>query len=398
MRITEAWADASSADVDFVSALRGCGRQGVAIAEFDWSVTPLGALGDWPEWMRTLVLTVAASPHPMSLRLGPHLTSIFNEAFIPMLGDRAATALGRRFDEIWPELFDEILPWLRRALAGEAVAKTDMPLWVTRNGFEELTYWTFAYTPVRDARGRVAGILNVITETTGAVKVRAALEKANEAMAFEVESAMRALAARDEAEHQQRVLKHELIHRMKNMLAVISSIVSHSILSARSVPHAAEVTAARLAAYARVQEVFSEGAWSDADLRDVVAATIAPHLHGMTDRLVAKGPSIRLNAQHALAIALAIHELATNAVKYGALSNGNGRIELQWCTDDDRRFVFDWRERDGPEVVAPTEKGFGSTLTDRIVPAYFSGRAARTFAPDGLHYVLEGQIARPEDH
>ena len=396
MRITEAWADCPATDLDFVSALRTCGAQGAAIAAFDWSTTPLGPIDAWPAWTRTLVLTVASSPHPMSLRLGPHLTTIFNEAFIPMLGERAKTALGKRFDEIWPELFDEILPWLKRALAGEPVWKNNTPLRINRNGFEELTYWTFAYTPVRDERGRVAGILNVITETTEAVKTQAEIEQAHADMVAEIANTRSALSQRDEAERQQRVLQHELIHRMKNMLAVISSIVSHSILSARSVPHAAEVTAARLAAYARVQEVFNEGAWSDADLHQVVAAAIAPHLDGIETRVTFDGPPVRLNAQHSLAIALAIHELATNAVKYGALSNGDGRIAVQWCMDD-ARFVFDWHEQDGPAASPPEENGFGSILTDRIVPAYFSGRAVKVFDPSGLRYTLEGQIDAPDD-
>ncbi len=396
MRISEAWAGASATDVDFESALCACGPQGAAISAFDWGTTPLGPIDTWAEWMRTLVLTVASSPHPMSLRLGPELTTIFNETFIPLLGARAPDALGKRFDEIWPELFDEVLPWLKRALAGEPVWKENTPLWINRNGFEELTYWTFAYTPVRDDRGRVAGILNIISETTEAVTTQAALERANQTMAAEVENAMRALAERDEAERQQRILKHELIHRMKNMLAVISSMVSHSILSARSVPHAAEVTAARLAAYARVQEVFSEGAWSDADLHEVVAAAIAPHLNGMENRLTFNGPSVRLNAQHSLAIALAVHELATNAVKYGALSNGSGRVSVQWCMDE-ARFVFDWHELDGPEISPPKERGFGSILTDRIVPSYFSGRAIKVFDPKGLRYTLEGQVIPADD-
>jgi two-component sensor histidine kinase len=192
------------------------------------------------------------------------------------------------------------------------------------------------------------------------------------------------------------VLKHELIHRMKNMLAVINSIVSHSILSARSVPHAAEVTAARLAAYARVQEVFSEGAWSDADLHQVVAAAIAPHFDGMESRITFDGPPIRLNAQHSLAIALALHELATNAAKYGALSDGNGRVTVRWCMDDDR-FVFEWHESDGPATTPPEEQGFGSILTDRIVPAYFSGHAHKVFDSNGLRYTLEGCVVAPDN-
>ena len=92
----------------------------------------------------------------------------------------------------------------------------------------------------------------------------AAIERANESLAFEVENAVRALAARDAAERQQELLKTELVHRMKNMLAVISAMVTHSIKGAATLEQAATATAARLAAYARVQEVFSDDAWSNA--------------------------------------------------------------------------------------------------------------------------------------
>jgi two-component sensor histidine kinase len=208
---------------------------------------------------------------------------------------------------------------------------------------------------------------------------------------------MRALGQRDEAERQQRVLRHELIHRMKNMLAVISAMVSHSIRNARDLEHAAEVTGARLAAYARVQEVFSQDSGTEAELAQVIAAAIAPHVDGRENRLSLDGPQIRLSAKHALAIALAVHELSTNAVKYGALSNGTGTVTVHWAADDDLRFVFDWRESGGPVVVPPKETGFGTTLIDRIVPSYFSGRADRMFAPEGLRYTLEGLITPSDD-
>lgn len=391
MASSDAWSGIATSERDFVSCLHECGVKGAAVADFDWSRTALGPIATWPIWLRTVVQTMLGSAHPMALRLGPELITLFNDGFVPFLGARADTALGKPWAEVWPETFAEMLPIIRRVLAGESVWRQEMPLWVTRNGFEELTYWTFAFSPVRDDRGRIVGVLNVTDETTEAVKTRAAIEKANESLAFEVEKALHALAARDDAEREQTMLRHELIHRMKNMLSVITAMVGQSIRSAATVEQAAEVTAARLAAYARAQEVFTEGAWSDADIGAVVAAAIAPHAAGRETRIRVNGPELRLNSQHALAIALAVHELATNATKYGALSDEAGRVEIDWnCIDETFRFV--WREVGGPPVAAPEETGFGSTLTDRVVPAYFSGRAARAFDASGVVYTLSGHL------
>jgi two-component sensor histidine kinase len=398
MDIADCWSALPPTPSDFISRLKACGPQGEAIADFDWSATPLGPMSAWPMSLRVVVHTLAASGQPMCLWYGPELTTIFNDGFAPILGKRAADGLGKRLDEVWPEVFDELVPMVRQALSGETVWRERLPLWMTRNGFEELTYWRFSYSPVLDDEGRVAGFLDVVTETTDSVKSQIALEKANQSLAFEVENAARALAQRDVAESQQRMLRNELIHRMKNMLAVISAMVSHSIRNARDLDHAAEVTGARLAAYARVQEVFSEDAATEADLAQVIAAAVAPHVDGRENRLRMEGPQLRLSAKHALAIALAVHELSTNAVKYGALSNGTGTVAVRWNADDQCRFVFDWRERGGPSVAPPTETGFGSTLIDRIVPSYFlAGRADRQFAPDGVRYTLEGSISPPGD-
>ncbi|SBW11182.1 Signal transduction histidine kinase [uncultured Alphaproteobacteria bacterium] len=387
----ETWGTPSGSDTDYLAALRAAGALGARVADHDWAATPIGAIGSWPEWLRAIVLTVLESPHPMTLRLLPDLTTIYNDALAPMLGRRAETALGRRFDEIWPELVDEITPLFRRVLAGERVWKENLPLRVTRNGFEELGHWTLAYSPVRDPAGRVAGILSVVTETTEQVKARAASEHANRSLAFEVENAMRALAARDAAEREQEILRHELIHRMKNMLAVITAMVGQSIRGSSSLEQAAQTTASRLAAYARVHDIFTEGAWSDAGLREVVEAALAPHADGLADRVTISGPELRFGAQHALAIALAIHELATNAVKYGALSTDHGRVAIRWESEGEC-FAFTWTETGAPPIGGTPHAGFGSTLTDRIVPTYFSGFADKTFGPGGLNYTLRGTI------
>lgn len=387
----ETWGDTPASPPDYLAALRATGEQGSRVAAHDWSATALGPIGDWPDWLRVLVLAVLDSPHAMTLRLRPDLTTIYNDALTPMLGRRADDALGRSFAQIWPELMDEIMPLFRRVLGGERVKRENLPLWLTRHGFEELTHWTLAYSPVRDPEGRVVGILSVVSETTRQVEALAAIERANQSLAFEVENAMRALAARDAAEREQDILRHELIHRMKNMLTVITAMVGQSIRGAASLEDAAQSTAARLAAYARVHDVFTEGAWSDAGLREVVEAALAPHAGLAGTRVTLEGPDLRFGAQQALAIALAVHELATNATKYGALSNDTGRVAVTWESEGEC-FAFTWQESGAPPVRGEPASGFGTTLTERIVPAYFSGFAEKAFRAGGLCYTLRGTL------
>ena len=142
---------------------------GAAVRDFDWSATPLGPMADWPQWLRATVRNLLECGQPTALWVGQDLTTIFNDAFEPILGQRAPTALGKPFIEVWFDVWDDIRPLIERALAGEMVWMENLPLTMTRNGFEEETWWTFSYSPVRDDEGRVMGFLDTVTETTGAV-------------------------------------------------------------------------------------------------------------------------------------------------------------------------------------------------------------------------------------
>lgn len=127
-------------------------------------------------------------------------------------------------------------------------------------------------------------------------------------------------------------------------------------------------------------------------MRDVVDAAIEPHCD-RPDRIVINGQNARLSAQQATGLSLAIHELATNALQYGALSSEQGQVQLAWSIAPDRLFTFKWTERGGPRVHLPDGKGFGSQLTTQVVPAYFAGEAIIDFHPEGLVYKLSGQLA-----
>ncbi len=368
------------------------GGMAARIAAHDWGTTPLGPLAAWPSSLKTAVHIVATSGQPMALFYGPLLTMIHNDGFAVLLGKRADSALGEPLHVAWFDVFDDILPMVREALAGETVWREEMPLTMTRNGYEEETWWTFSYSPVLDDAGQVAGFLDVVTEVTKAVQGRAAIREAHAALEHEIATAQKALRAKAEAEDQQRLLQRELVHRLKNMITVVQSITVQTVRRAGSLEEAAEAVSARLLAFARVQDIFTEKDWQSADILDVVEVSLSPYRTAGSDRLLVDGPSQRLNAQQSLALALAFHELATNATKYGSLAGDKGIVSVAWSIEGDR-LGLTWRETGGPPLTAPTNKGFGSRLMERIVPAYFSGKASLDFAADGLTYRLEGQIA-----
>ena len=134
----------------------------------DWSATPLGARATWPDALKTIADMMWASPFAMCAGWGPELTLVYNAAYTDFLAGRHPAALGRPIGEVWHDVWDAIAPLIARAMAGERVHHTDMHLAMTRKGFAEDTYWTFAYSPLRDG-GTVAGFLNVAIETTAGV-------------------------------------------------------------------------------------------------------------------------------------------------------------------------------------------------------------------------------------
>ena len=146
----------------------GGGAMGARIRAFDWAATPLGPLAAWPPALRVAVGLIVASPFPMAVIWGPALTTIYNDAFRPILGAKPE-ALGRPFDAVWREAWPTIGPLAARALAGEATFLADFPLVIERGDGPEEAAFTFAYSPLRDEAGAVVGFLGTVVETTAAV-------------------------------------------------------------------------------------------------------------------------------------------------------------------------------------------------------------------------------------
>ncbi|WP_062219446.1 MULTISPECIES: sensor histidine kinase [unclassified Aureimonas] len=378
------WSEPITADRKGTDPLQEQGVMWDAIRSVDWAGSSLGPIEGWPFTLRAVLRTVLASKQPMCLWWGPDLLQFHNEAYLPMLGARADGAIGKPFSVLWADVSEDVMPYLKQALAGQGTWAEDLPLTVTRNGYPEETYWSFSYSPLFNDHGQIAGALNIVTETTRLMRERQELEELNRNLSD-------SLARQEEGERQRRVLQRELSHRMKNTLAMVQAVVTQSLRHSTSIEEATQVASARIQALGRAQDMLTATDWTIADLRAAVDAAIEPHVD-RSGRFIVSGDTLDLSAQQAMGVALALHELATNAVKYGALSVDEGCVKVGWHVSPEGEFHFEWREENGPEVKPLSRKGFGTRLTERVVPGYFNGRAETDFQPDGIVYRLQGRL------
>ncbi|WP_294642486.1 PAS domain S-box protein [uncultured Aureimonas sp.] len=265
----------------------------------------------------------------------------------------------------WPDFWQEE----GNVAAKNAVAAARMGVPSAFQGYAETLkgnrrYWDVQVSPILGADGRPERILSVSRDIT----------------------------ALKEAEEVRTVLAQELAHRMKNTLAMVQAIATQTLRQATSMEEARNALSHRLGALARAQDILTQAASTDADALEVVAAAIAPHQTG-DGRIHIDGERLLLTSQQALGLSLAIHELATNAAKYGALSNATGTVRVSW-TIVDGAFVFTWIETGGPTVSAPERRGFGSRLIERIVASYFDGEGRIDFDPSGIRFKLTGASDR----
>jgi PAS domain S-box-containing protein len=160
--------------------LAGGGEMGFRMRALDWSDTPLGALSQWPQSLRTAVSILINSKYPMFLAWGEQLTFLYNDGYGPILGAKHPHALGRPFTRIWPEIWKDISPLVQRALSGEPTWSEDLPLFMSRHGYLEEVYFTFSYSPIRGENGGVGGMFCACTETTAQVLQRRRLRTLTE--------------------------------------------------------------------------------------------------------------------------------------------------------------------------------------------------------------------------
>ena len=217
---------------------------------------------------------------------------------------------------------------------------------------------SLSVSPVKDSQGKVIGASKIARDIT----------------------------ERKQAQARQEVLTRELHHRTKNIFAVVQAVVLRSF-SGRSVEDAKMTVVKRLQSLANTHALLIDKQWHGADIVEVVRTEMSPY----TDRVSIDGPSVILTAQAAQNFALALHELATNAAKYGALSTQDGQVRISWCVSD-LSFTFNWQEQGGPTVVPPTTKGFGRVVLEQVMAEFFDPPPQIEFSASGVSYGLSGSL------
>jgi PAS domain S-box-containing protein len=193
------------------------------------------------------------------------------------------------------------------------------------------------------------------------------------------------ITERKEREEREHLLMREINHRAKNMLSVVDAI-AHQTATARPEDFV-ERFSERIQALAANQDLLIRNEWRGIEVEDLVCAQLAPFADLIGSRIVVRGPKLRLNAASAQAIGLALHELTTNAGKYGSLSTDGGRVDVAWGAADDT-FTMSWSEREGPPVSAPKRRGFGTTVMAAMAERSVDGAVDLHYPPSGLTWRL----------
>lgn len=259
--------------------------------------------------------------------------------------------------------------------------------------------------PGREALGRfgIGALINVPAMAQGRLVGVLCLHDAGprawlpEEVAFAEAAAERARFAleRIASEERRHLRTNEVAHRLKNLLAMVQAIAGQTLRSAVDLASAGEVLTGRLAALGQSHDLLLDGEMANSPIRDVVGRAL--HLHAdATGRFDVSGPEVVVGGQVALSLSLMLHELATNATKYGALSNQSGRVEVAWQVREaagGQRLRFAWTERGGPPVTPPMRRGFGTRLIERGLAGEVGGEVELWYRHEGFAFAVEAPLA-----
>lgn len=311
-----------------------------------------------PATLRAYEALLQATPDLLYVFDLQHRFVYANDALLTMWGMRWEDAAGKTCLEMGYE------PWhaamhdaeIERVIATRAPIRGDVPF---KHHTKGVRIYDYIFTPVLGADGEVEAIAGSTRDVTD---------------------------RRLHEEHLE-LLVNELNHRVKNTLSTVQSLVRQTLGTASDLDDGGARIESRLFALSRAHDVLTRENWHSADIHDIVRGAIAPYESDDAPRFEASGPPCRVNPQRALALAMALHELATNAVKYGALSRDGGAVHISWdCTHagEGAAMEFTWRECGGPEVHMPTRRGFGSRLLERGLRNDLGGEVELAYAAEGV--------------
>jgi PAS domain S-box-containing protein len=271
---------------------------------------------------------------------------------------------GRNRRKYWPDMWPDesrstVEQALRRAMAGEASAfRAVCP---TAKG--HLRWWDTTVSPILD-EGRVIRVLATSRDVTGEMR----------------------------AEAHRQLLVNELNHRVKNTLATIQSIASQSLRNAGVDLAVRGAFEGRLMAIAATHNVLTDENWSAASLRQIIDGSVTPY-RANPGQLTISGEDLLVSPKPAVVMALAFHELAINALKYGALSTAGGHVDIRWSVEDGDRLNIAWTEAGGPPVRPPERRGFGSRIVELALPNELGGQVDVDYRAEGLRCQISSPLS-----
>lgn len=205
---------------------------------------------------------------------------------------------------------------------------------------------------------------------------------------------------RRQAQERQTLLIRELHHRVKNTLATVQALIGSTARSAHDIDSFYEAFVGRIKSLSHTHSVLTEDTWQTANLHELLVNELRPYAEhdedgSLGDRVSLEGPQVDLPSDIAVPIGMAIHELTTNAAKYGALSNRTGRVSVVWELQpggEAGTLLFEWRESEGPTVVAPSRQGFGSRLLQRVLTTQVQAEVKSDYAPNGFRLMMKAPL------
>lgn len=279
-----------------------------------------------------------------------------NQCYCDTLDKTAERLLGRLLFEVFPAPAEQqavVEAALHSALAGTAKSVTAIPYLI--DGIER--WWTASHVPVRNGTGDIVGVMQHTQEVTSEVL----------------------------AHRMRETVSQEFDHRVRNMLAKITAIARRTARDTATIAEFLADFEPRIAAMGRAHDLLVRGGWERLGLAELVSGELAPYCGAEDPRISVHGENVVLPSRIAQAMGLALHELTTNAVKYGALATSDGRLSVRWDRAASDFVDFTWIETGLADLPPPRRSGFGSAIIDRILPAETGGIVSRTVTPTGLH-------------
>ena len=302
------------------------------------------------------------APGFMALLEGPdHVFTMANGAYHDLIGGR--DVIGKKIIDALPEVGDQGFVHLLDTVyqSGERFVGRATEVTLHRGDAVEQRFVDFIYQPLVGAEGEVTGVF---------------------VQGYDVTDHKR-------GERHQELLVGELNHRVKNTLAIVQSLTHQSFHSSIPAADAIRRFEGRLEALATAHNLLTRKNWESATIEEVALSALGPFCH--RSRCEIGGPDVRILPQTAVNLALALHELATNASKYGALSSDTGTVSVRWSVEDGR-LELTWTERGGPPVVVPGNRGFGTRMIERTLAAEFGGTVELEFRPEGVRCRVDAPL------